>query len=202
MPDGLTHTKATLAVSGVVLTGLVVANAPLPAVFAGAAGALSGVLLSPDLDVDDGYYGLHVLRRTLGPFSSWLWRTIWSPYAKVMSHRSYLSHFPVLSTILRVVYLYFWYQAIVLTLNVGLFLASSPWHLSLYSAPWQQMVLAGEGRIAWTPETIAPLFYVLGLSASDALHGTLDVLSTSLKHTRRMLHARLQFPVPEMRRSR
>jgi uncharacterized metal-binding protein len=68
-------------------------------------GVLSGILLSPDLDVDKGYIGLWFLRKIpfVGWFISGAWRLFWWPYAVLVPHRSWISHFPVISTIIRVV---------------------------------------------------------------------------------------------------
>lgn len=64
---------------------------------------LTGILLSPDLDVDGGYIGYKFLR----PFPPlyWLWRAWWYPYSKFIPHRSWISHMPFVSTGLRILYL-------------------------------------------------------------------------------------------------
>lgn len=70
-------------------------------------GSLSGIFLSPDLDVDNGYVGLRFLRSIplIGGIVSAGWKLIWTPYAKFVPHRSWISHFPGISTIIRLTYL-------------------------------------------------------------------------------------------------
>ena len=94
MPIGKTHTKMS--------AWLAVGLAPVSP--AAALGCLSGVLLSPDLDVDAGYYGLHVIRTIWGEAGADVWRAFWLPYAKIMPHRSIASHFPLFSTAVRLGY--------------------------------------------------------------------------------------------------
>jgi uncharacterized metal-binding protein len=57
------------------------------------------------LDVDEGFYGLYLLRR-ISPLLSWGWRIFWYPYSKIMPHRSIASHLPLIGTAIRVGYLY------------------------------------------------------------------------------------------------
>ena len=116
-----------------------------------AAGAASGVLLSPDLDVDDGYYGIHVVRVVFGDAAAKAWRLYWLPYAAVMPHRSVWSHFPLASTIIRVAYA----LAPVAIMAAGL-------------GRWSAFVAAITGE--------AMLRFVSGLALADALHVAADVI--------------------------
>jgi len=95
MPNGHAHTAATIA--------LTVATIPLvnPALTVGCA---SGLILSPDLDVDDGFIGLAHLRRVGRPLA-WAWRLFWYPYSRIVPHRSPISHSIIFGTALRVGYL-------------------------------------------------------------------------------------------------
>lgn len=70
-------------------------------------GSLSGLILSPDQDVDSGYIGLRFLRSIplVGTFISAGWKLMWLPYSRFVPHRSWISHFPIISTIIRLVYL-------------------------------------------------------------------------------------------------
>lgn len=98
MPSGMTHTTATLILAGATL--------PLgnPAI---TAGVLTGILLSPDLDVDNGNISLYHLRRVgcVGNILSGLWRAYWYPYAKLTPHRSHISHSLLFGTAFRVFYI-------------------------------------------------------------------------------------------------
>jgi len=67
-------------------------------------GCFVGILLSPDLDVDNGNISNYLLRRIWKPIEK-LWFIYWFPYRKLLKHRSFLSHFPVISTFGRIVYI-------------------------------------------------------------------------------------------------
>lgn len=98
MPSGRVHTATTLI--------LAVGSLPMsdPAL---TVGIVSGLILSPDLDVDEGFIGLAHLRRVpfVGTSLAWLWRAFWWPYSKTVPHRSAISHAPLVGTSLRVGYL-------------------------------------------------------------------------------------------------
>jgi len=100
MPSGRVHTATTLM--------LAVGSLPMsdPAL---TVGIVSGLILSPDLDVDEGFIGLAHLRRVpfVGTSLAWLWRAFWWPYSKTVPHRSAISHAPLVGTSLRVGYLAF-----------------------------------------------------------------------------------------------
>lgn len=100
MPNGMTHTAATLLLAGATLP---LANTAITA------GVLTGVLVSPDLDVDGGNISLYHLRRVgcIGGVLSGVWRAYWYPYAKLTPHRSHISHSVLFGTMLRVFYLIF-----------------------------------------------------------------------------------------------
>ena len=71
-----------------------------------AAGALLGLVCQPDLDVDEGSISQHFVRSVSGVAEK-VWWYYWLPYRKLMSHRSFWSHFPIVGTVIRVAYL-FW----------------------------------------------------------------------------------------------
>lgn len=76
----------------------------------------------PDLDVymnrpGMGHFplGKTISNFRLGRFFKWLlypvnriWYHLWTPYARIFTHRG-VSHYPFISTMLRALYLYFWY---------------------------------------------------------------------------------------------
>ena len=100
MPTGRTHTSTTLMLAGLsVCTGS-------PAV---TLGILTGLIISPDQDCDDGFIGLAHLRRIplIGRPLSWCWRGFWWFYSKVVPHRSNISHSIFFGTCVRVAYLMF-----------------------------------------------------------------------------------------------
>lgn len=97
MPSGRVH-------SAVTLTTAVLLSCYDPIM---AAGAASGVLLSPDLDCDLGYIGFAKLRsiRFIGGPAAFVWEWWWKPYSIFVPHRSPTSHAPIISTIIRICYL-------------------------------------------------------------------------------------------------
>ncbi len=97
VPSGRVHTVTTIALA--VATMAIYPPATV--------GTLSGLILSPDLDVDDGFIGLAHLRRIpfIGVSVSYLWRAFWLPYSYIVPHRSHISHSIFFGTCLRVGYL-------------------------------------------------------------------------------------------------
>lgn len=105
MPSGKVHTACSLTIAGASFGALlfVAPEAAVPC----AAGALAGVLIGPDWDVDNGYIGMYYVRKYF-KLLYWPYRIIIWPYAKVCSHRGLISHSPGLSTIIRLIYLGLW----------------------------------------------------------------------------------------------
>lgn len=98
MPSGRTHDRITLyalpLIAGVTLWQTRSSNLTL--LVAGGF-MFSGLMFGPDLDI----YSLQ--------FQRWgFLRWIWLPYQKSLRHRSFLSHGPIIGTILRVIYLGCW----------------------------------------------------------------------------------------------
>lgn len=69
------------------------------------AGCLAGLLLTPDLDINNGSISNHHARRTFGQVVGIIWEVAWKPYSWIIPHRSPLSHAPVIGTALRLFYL-------------------------------------------------------------------------------------------------
>lgn len=105
MPDGTTHAKSTLALAAV--GGFVTYRLghPLPEVLAFTGGALAGLLLTPDLDVDIGSISHTIVRRSGGCVAETLWTLFWRPYSLLIPHRSMISHLPVVGTAVRLIYI-------------------------------------------------------------------------------------------------
>lgn len=94
MSAGKDHTSATLGLACIFMTqdwtlGLYM---------------LAGMILQPDLDVDGGYIGYALLEPI--PPVYYFWRIYWYPYSRVIRHRSFLSHGPLIGTGIRLVYLF------------------------------------------------------------------------------------------------
>jgi uncharacterized metal-binding protein len=102
MPDAATHDRITL-ISGVALAPLVYGGLTVGAADAAALGTslftiahmVSGVLFSPDLDIDSA------IHRRWG-ILSWIWR----PYMWIIPHRHFWSHSLVVAPLLKLIYFY------------------------------------------------------------------------------------------------
>lgn len=104
MPSGSVHTATSVILS--VPIGLSVGNMAGDVAGLGAAlGCLAGVFVNPDLDVN----GLTSSEWKLIKFSivlGMLWTLAWLPYAFILKHRSFLSHSIILSTAIRIGYMW------------------------------------------------------------------------------------------------
>jgi uncharacterized metal-binding protein len=154
MPMGTTHRRLNTAISVPLAAGALWLKWDAGYIVSLLAGFhFATYFMNPDLDLN-----------SLG-YKSWGWlRFIWWPYQKVLAHRCFLSHFPVISTLLRIIYL-LWFPAL-LVLLLG---------ASVRAA-------ARESLADWLP-VLGPflLVFVLGMILSDSLHAIFDTSSTELK---------------------
>lgn len=113
MPNGRCHSAATIATTsaflsyfaaGVVVRGATISSNNEWAIWA-AVGAFAGLVVEPDLDQDAQAAPLSTMRETGGDFLARVWQLYWTPYAKAIPHRSWLSHGPIVGTLGRAVYL-------------------------------------------------------------------------------------------------
>jgi uncharacterized metal-binding protein len=158
MPNGKIHTSATLllaAGTGILSVSLMQAPAVTTALVGG---CLAGLVLTPDLDVDRGSISHRIVNRSAGQLVGFVWRLFWFPYSRMMPHRSWWSHMPVFSTIIRVVYLF-------LLPALAWWLASTVVDLPALRLPaWD-----------WLPTAF------VGLVLSDTLHALMDIGDSYLK---------------------
>lgn len=107
MSSGRTHSLVSV-IAGGIATGVSISyGLSYGDSFALGLGCLSGTLIGPDLDVDGGNVSNGILRNDFGHIVSNVWRLVWYPYAKIVPHRHFVSHFPIVSTAIRVAYLAF-----------------------------------------------------------------------------------------------
>lgn len=98
------HSALTLAtVSGVIAPYAIVQWNGNPWLYV--AGCFTGLLITPDLDINNGNISDTFIRRAFPP-AQIVWRLFWTPYAILLPHRSPLSHFPFLGTLLRIGYIF------------------------------------------------------------------------------------------------
>lgn len=97
----------SLALAAMALGAVAAATDNTLAGVACSAGCLAGIFLTPDLDQQTLSHSEHLLVRwTFGLGYGWV--LLWYPYARLIPHRSPLSHFPILGTLGRLLYLAFW----------------------------------------------------------------------------------------------
>jgi len=113
VPSGKVHSIACLAVAGVSASATFLVGGEWTQAVAMGAGAVSGILLSPDLDVDSGHIGDAIIRKYFGLIVEKIIDVIVFPYRKICKHRGFLSHSPILSTLIRLLYLSIWFGPIV-----------------------------------------------------------------------------------------
>ncbi len=107
MAKGRTHQLATVGLLALEGAALALPGSPKIELGCIMAGTALGLVITPDLDIDRGSVSLATLRRIwiVGPLLALAWRIIWQPYAWLVPHRHWLSHAPLISTALRLIYL-------------------------------------------------------------------------------------------------
>ena len=159
MPSGRVHAAFTLVTgAGVAYYGYQ-AGYPLPEIAAASGGVFLGLLLSPDLDVDQGSISFEYARNLFGGLFGAVWAMVWKPYSYLIPHRSPLSHFPVLGTVIRLGYL------------------AGVLYLGLYLLHWTGAITRPV-LPSWAP------FTFWGLCLADTLHFFLDNLPKRKHHRR------------------
>ena len=155
MPSGRIHSTANIVVA---LSGgatMFLLQRGTEGIMGVATGAMLGILCGPDQDVDSGNIADFIIRRYTGRVVEVAWDSTWLLYRKLCRHRGFMSHFPVTSTIFRILYLGAFY-----------FLISTP-----------LKYLFGLVHIDW------PLFWwwaFVGLVLADTSHWGLDKLDEML----------------------
>ena len=155
MPSGKTHTAMTLGATVVVAGVMWKTGFTAEQIRFATTGCITGVIVSPDLDVDGGFLGHKIVTQYFGMIAGRIWRAFWLPYAWIFSHRG-TSHIPVAGTLGRVLYLYGMYFCICVDL----------------------------GEAPWVPDFHTSLYLLTGLVVVDTLHFIADHISTALKRRR------------------
>lgn len=109
MPSGRAHSLATLTTAAALSLAVPAAlHAGRPEIAAVVPGCLAGLLLTPDLDLGANISREHVRRfmGLSGGLFAWVWALFWMPYARIVRHRSLLSHGLLIGTALRLAYLF------------------------------------------------------------------------------------------------
>lgn len=172
MPDGKTHDKITVIGAAVAAPAWWwFAAGPIDytvgAAFVGAT-LFSGLMLSPDLDLNSSIY------HRWGPL-----KYLWWPYQKIVPHRSRLSHSFLLAPILRVVYFLSIAWALFRVVTWGLTLAFNFDRNGFTDRSWGGFWRWGETHwlhVEWL---------VIGVLLGAALHVGADILWSGIKRRKR-----------------
>ncbi len=158
MPSGKIHSATSAILSAGLYYAAYRAGEPVVTCAALAGGCLAGIVLTPDLDVDQGSISNAHARRLGGCWFGLIWALLWKPYAWIVPHRSPLSHAPLIGTTLRLGYL-----VLVALIFIGIFKVTG---VSVPALP------------AWWPWAFA------GLALSDLAHFILDNTSRSKRNAK------------------
>lgn len=156
MASGKQHTEASFILAGGISALSLFGIAPSEAVLPLAVGAASGAVLTPDFDVDAGCIAYSNMEWMFGTPAGKLWRWIWKPYALMVKHRSWISHAPVVGTIIRMLYL-------------------------LVFLSWVPFVI----ELDYTAISAWLRWWLLGLMFADFVHFLMDILPFWRKHERK-----------------
>lgn len=94
-------------------------------------------------------YGEHMVSRHYGCFAGWIWTAIWWLPAKIIPHRRWGSHLPIVATAIAALWLYWLPWLILRSYGVDVPVDLMLWHLAGWSV--QDFVhLAQDGwRVNW-----------------------------------------------------
>lgn len=101
--NGKAHAAASTFLAVPTGIGVAYATASLALGTCAAVGALSGVILSPDLDQEQRTESEAAVYR-MGAIIGFVFQVYWYAYALAIKHRSPWSHWPVLGSLLRALY--------------------------------------------------------------------------------------------------
>lgn len=164
MPSGRTHDRITLwGLPWIVAIAYLLTRDGELTLIAGLAYLFSGLMFGPDLDI-------HSVQ-----FKRWgIFRWIWLPYQKSLSHRSKLSHGFLIGTTLRVLYFS------VLLLLVGVITVAIAQGIWGFAWNWRLFFMAGQEQVRenYWAEMLA-LF--AGLETGAMSHSISDWLGSAVK---------------------
>lgn len=130
MPSGSVHNTATITI-GIITTPIMVWKFGLDFGVAYGAGVALGTLLTPDLDQSERVMikPQHIVVDIFGHTVGKAWHLYWYPYGALMPHRSFFSHFPIVGTSIRVLYLLMTFWGICWILGFGIIVPPIPYEV-------------------------------------------------------------------------
>ena len=160
MSDGKVHATASLLLAASFSVAAMATNSP--DLFKCAVGSLVGVFVTPDLDLSNaGVVQGSFIRKKVGWFGERAWKWFWKGYSESFKHGQFASHFPVYSTIVRLLYVYFW-----------IVLVEGGTHLLIHFLFDYNLQLIND--FIWWGKMMFGLNFFYGLVSSDLIHYTLD----------------------------
>ena len=163
MSAGYVHKRASIILAiGFLVGGILSFN---PKIFLCSLGALIGIMMTPDWDVDNGFDGDKWIREHLGIVFEKIWDAFLYPYRRSMKHGSPLSHFPIIGTTGRIVYCLF---------GLIIFPCAIAWlgGFDLYNTL---------SKLYWSGLNEYLVMVFIGLASSDIIHWGLDISTTEHK---------------------
>ena len=164
MPSGRTHAIITTAIAATLLAS----GHPYCA-----SGAALGLVVTPDLDVDTKRAPDNVIWSLYGERAKDMWRAFWMAYSKAMPHRSIRSHFPVISTVIRIAYVATW----LIGVFILIYLAAA--QLMTWPANGWAVLIARAGEAIY--RSMAARWMFCGLVSADTAHFVADILVSEVK---------------------
>lgn len=157
MSSGYVHARATIVLAPLIASLAYISVNNIDLALQLGLGCLIGVFLTPDLDIDR----VRILSSSVMGKVGNIWRTYWYVYSRWLPHRSFLSHFPIVGTLVRLAYL----GLLPLTINLFCYYSGNE------SYNLQEVV-----GFVWDMRWI-----VAGLTIADLLHYLMDIVSTEIK---------------------
>lgn len=151
MASGKVHGRVTELTSQAVLVSNLIITNNIESSLALYSGCLFGLIMDPDLDIPTRSNSEGRLLEIWKPLGI-LWIYIWLPYGKLIPHRNWLSHAPVVGTLIRYVYL-----ALVVFLPGLLVTEDWLWLIKVIEPNYQFFI-----------------YFVAGTSVSDFMHWVFD----------------------------
>lgn len=188
MPSGRTHDSITLwslpLVAGIVFERT--KSSSLTLIVAGGY-LFSGLMFGPDLDIYSRQY------RRWGPL-----RWIWSPYRRLLRHRSFWSHGLIVGTFIRVIYLLAWLNILaILAVLVSTIALQAMGRIEQWQPMTQQWVETGWEVVRRSFQDHATEWMALGvgLELGAFSHACSDWVSSAYKRRVKQRAKKFNYPM-------
>lgn len=157
MASGKVHITQGLIATGI-LTCLALTEQTINSYSLAAGCGFGTWFLNPDNDLPSK------ITKHWGPL-----KFIWSPYMDVTTHRSWTTHFPIISTLFRVIYLYSWFLLPNIFLYIHYLYTGIDYSYYEETTNW---LVSNWQSIGW---------FFIGLCINDTLHWVADGCPIKLK---------------------